>query len=148
MLETQTMKLSPRMPLGEKVTEEKAKTTGMSIKSIGPEGTTIEFNYVSQIKGFGRYPNGRSIGTLTMVEGPNTHTSTGQGMIITEDGEMLPWHAVGIGKRVASKTKGIALVTISTRSEKYTWMNDSLYIVDLEGSADFAEFSDTGYEYK
>ncbi len=147
-METQTVKLSPRMPLGEKVSEEKGKTTGMSIKSIGPEGTTIEFNIVSQIKGFGRVPNGRNMGTMTVLQGPNTSNSTGQGMIVTEDGEMLPWHASGVSKRVGNKFKGITLVTFSTRSEKYAWVNDSLLVLDGEVSADLSEFSDTGYEYK
>ena len=136
------------MALGEKVAEEKGKITGMSIKSIGPEGATIEFSMVSQIKGFGRTPNGRNMGTMTAVEGPNTSTSTGQGMVVTEDGEMLPWHALGVSKMVGGKSKGITLVTFSTRSQKYAWMNDVLLVVATEGSADFSEFSTTGYEWK
>ena len=136
------------MALGEKVAEEKGKVTGMSIKSLGPEGMNIELNIVSEIKGYGRWPNGKNMGTMTALEGPKTSTSTGQGMVVTEDGETLPWHAIGVSKRVGNKSKGLTLITFSTPSQKYAWANDVLIVLDGEVSADFSQFSDTAYEWK
>ena len=136
------------MVLGEKVAEEKGKVTGMSIKSVGPEGTTIEIDVVSEIKGFGRLPNAKNMGTMTAVEGPKTSTSKGQGIIVTEDGETLPWHEVGVSKRVGGKPKGLSLVTFSTTSQKYAWVNDNVYVLDGEWSADLTQFTDTAYEWK
>jgi hypothetical protein len=136
------------MALGEKVAEEKGKITGMSIKSIGPEGTTIELNFVSETKGFGRIANGRNMGTLILVQGPKTSTSTGQGMVVTQDGETLPWHVVGAGMTVDGKRRSIGLVTFSTSSQKYAWVNDGIFVLDAEFSADLSQFSDTSYEWK
>jgi hypothetical protein len=136
------------MALGEKVAEEKGKAIGMSIKSIGPEGMTTELSVASEIKGFGRFPSGRNMGTLTAIEGPNTSRVTGQGVVVTTDGESLPWHAFGISKRVGGRVKGIDLITFGTHSQKYAWMNDVLLVLDGEASPDFSEFSDTAYEWK
>ena len=143
----QTFQEKPRT-LGEKVAEEKGKFTGMSIKSIGPEGIVIEVNGVSEIKGFGRFPNGRNMGTMTALQGPKTSTSNGQGMIVTEDGETLPWHAIGVSKNVGGKHKGVTLVTFSAPSQKYSWLNDSVLLLDMETSADLSQYSDTAYEWK
>ena len=136
------------MALGEKVAEEKGKITGMSVKSIGPEGMVIELNIASEIKGFGRTPNGRNIGTLTLIQGPKLSPSTGQGMVVTEDGETLPWRINGVGKIVGGKRKAISLVTFSTSSQKYAWVNDGIFVLDSEFSADLSQFSDTSYEWK
>jgi len=136
------------MPLGEKVAEEKGKATGMSIKSIGPEGTTIEISTAGEVKGFGRHPSGRSMATQTVLEGPSTSRATGQGVLATTDGESLPWHAYGIGRTVGGRAKGIYVLTFSTHSQKYAWMNDALFVVDAEISADLSEFSTTNYEWK
>jgi len=136
------------LALGEKVAEEKGKAIGMSIKSIGPEGMTVEVSVATEIKGFGRHPGGRNMGTLTVLQGPNTSSITGQGVVVTTDGESLPWHASGIGKRVGNRVKGISLVNFSTSSQKYSWVNDVLLVLDSEASADFSELSDTAYEWK
>jgi hypothetical protein len=136
------------MALGEKIAEEKGKITGMSIKSVGPEGITIELNIMSEVKGHGRTPNGRNIGTLTLIEGPKTSPSTGQGIFVTEDGETLPWHVNGVGKIIGGKRRAISLATFSTSSQKYAWVNDGIYVLDAEFSADLSQFSDTSYEWK
>jgi hypothetical protein len=136
------------MALGEKVAEEKGSVTGMSIKSIDADGMSIEYSIASEIQGIGRFPSGRNIGTLSGLDGPRTNRGTGQGVIITKDGEMLPWHGSGIDRRVGDKTKGAFLVTFTTMSQKYAWMNDILLVLDTEASADMTQFSDTAYEWK
>jgi hypothetical protein len=136
------------MVLGEKVSEEKGSIIGMSIKSVGADGVSIEFSFASEVKGFGRYPGGRNTGTLSGLEGPNTNRSTGQGILVTPDGEILPWHTSGVDKRVGDKIKGAFLVTFSTLSQKYAWINNVLFVLDSEASADMTSFSDTAYEWK
>ena len=136
------------MALGEKVAEEKGSVIGMSVKSIDANGMSIEFSFASEVQGIGRYPSGRDMGTLSSLDGPHTNRSTGQGVIITKDGEMLPWHGSGIDKRVGDKIKGIFLATFTTMSQKYAWMNDVLIVLDSEASADRTKFSDTAYEWK
>lgn len=51
------------MVLGEKIADEKGKVIGMSVKSVGPDGVHIEESFVSEVKGFGRFPSGRDMGT-------------------------------------------------------------------------------------
>jgi len=136
------------MALGEKVAEEKGSIIGMSIKSIGADGMSSEISFASEVQGFGRFPSGRNMGTLSGLDGPHTSRSTGQGVFVTKDGETLPWHGSGIGKMVVGKSKGIFLVTFTTMSQKYAWMNDVLIVLDSEASADRTKFSDTAYEWK
>jgi hypothetical protein len=45
------------LALGEELAEEKGKAIGMSIKSVGPEGMTIEVSTAGEAKGFGRHPS-------------------------------------------------------------------------------------------
>jgi hypothetical protein len=148
VIKTRLEVFRPRMALGEKATEEKGKATGMSIKSVGPEGVTFELSFVSEIKGIGRFPSGRSMGTITAVQGSNTHKATGQGVFVTTDGESLPWHMLDIGRQVGSRVKCASLVTYSTRSQKYGWMNDVLHVLDGDAPVDLSEFTTTGYEWK
>jgi hypothetical protein len=136
------------MALGEKVAEEKGSIIGMSIKSIDANGMSIEFSFASEITGIGRFPSGRNVGTFSGLDGPHTNRSTGQGVVFTKDGEMLPWHGSGIDKRVGDKIKGAFLVTFTTMSQKYAWMNDLLIVLDSQASADMTQFSDTAYEWK
>jgi len=130
------------------VAEEKGSAIGMSVKSVGAEGTTIEVSFVSEVQGFGRYTGGRNLGTLTALEGPNTSSNTGQGVMVTKDGEYLPWHTCGISRRVGDRVKGINLVAFSTHSQKYAWVNDVLLVLDTDSAADFSQISDTAYEWK
>ena len=136
------------MVLGEKIAEEKGKLTGMSIKSIGPEGVTIEANFVGETQGFGRFPSGRGMATATILQGPKTSRSTGQGVFVTKDGESIPWHMSAIGKSAGDRRRSVGIATFSTLSQKYAWMNDGLFLVDFSFSADLTEYSSTDYEWK
>jgi hypothetical protein len=133
--------------LGEKVAEEKGSAVGMSIKSVGADGIATESSFVSEIQGFGRFPSGKNMGTITAIEGPKTSRGTGQGVCVTNDGEALPWHYSAIGRRVGDKHKSVAIVTFSTLSQKYAWMNDLLLVLDIDISLDYSQFSDTAYEW-
>jgi len=136
------------MPLGEKAWEEKGAAIGASIKSVDANGIAFEYTTASEVKGFGRHASGRNVGTISMVQGPATNMSKGQGVYTTTDGELLPWHFLGIGKVVGNRVKAAGLAIFSTRSQKYAWINDNLYFMDIDAAADLSEFSDTGYEFK
>lgn len=129
--------------------EEKGTITGTFIKSMEPEGMVIEFSVVGEIKGFGRFPNAKCMGTVSFaVEGPKTTRMTGQGKAVTQDGETMPWRAFGISKRIRGKPKDVTLMILNTSSQKYAWVNESLFVLDEEVSADFTQFSGTVYEWK
>jgi len=135
------------MALGEKVAEEKGRLTGMSIKSIGAEGVTIEASFVGELQGFGRYSSGRNVATMTIVQGPKTTRSTGQGVLVTKDGESLPWHMNTVGKYAGDRRKLVGIATFSTLSQKYAWVNDGLFVLDISISSDLSEFTTTVYEW-
>jgi len=136
------------MALGEKVSEEKGKAVGMSIKSISADGVTIEGSFVGEVQGFGRFASGRNMATITITQGPKTSRSTGQGVYVTKDGESLPYHFSAIGKNVGDRHRDVALITFSTLSQKYAWVNDLLFVLDLNASLDLSEYTDTAYEWK
>ena len=136
------------MPLGEKAWEEKGAAIGASVNSVDANGITFEYTVATEVKGLGRLASGRNVGTISIVQGPITNISKGQGVCTTTDGELLPWHFLGIGKVVGNRVKGAGLVVFSTRSQKYAWTNDNLYYIDFDNAVDLSEISDTGYELK
>jgi len=136
------------MALGEKISEEKGKLTGMSIKSITAEGITMEASFVGEAQGFGRFASGRNMATATILQGPRTTRSTAQGVFVTKDGESIPWHMNTIGKNAGDKHKVVGVATFYTLSQKYAWLNEGLYLLDMNFSADLSEYTDTAYEWK
>jgi hypothetical protein len=135
--------------LGEKVWEEKGKATGMSVKSVGPEGVHIEETFASEIKGLGRFPSGRNMGTLNVVTRPDGFSNgTGQGIFATQDGDSVVWKLFGLGKREAAKEKSVAIVQFMTTSQKLSWMNSLIFVIDAISDPKTMEISDTGYEWK
>ena len=137
------------LALGEKIGEAKGKYTGMRVKSIGPEGIRMESDFVSENKGFGRFPSGRNMGTLDIIDTPSGISSgTGQGMFTTLDGDSIVWKCSTLGKTAEGKTKSVVIVHFMTTSPKFSWMN-SFFMVS-EGISDMKtmEFTETDYEWK
>ena len=99
------------MVLGEKMWEEKGKIIGISVKSVGPEGVRMEETFASDVKGLGRAPSGRNIGTLDIIETPGGFFSgTGQGMFTTQDGDVVVWKCYSLGKMEAGKGKSVNII--------------------------------------
>ena len=72
------------MVLGEKMWEEKGKIIGISVKSVGPEGVRMEETFATEVKGLGRAPSGRNIGTMDLIETPGgSFSGTSQGYLVT-----------------------------------------------------------------
>jgi hypothetical protein len=136
------------MPLGEKLFEENGKATGMSVKSVGADGVTLEGNFVSQVQGIGRFPSGMNMGTIIVVQGPNTARETGQGVFTTKDGKSALWHLVAIGRSVEGKPKSVNLVTFQATTPELAWLNELLVLIEGTSSPDMSTFSDVGYEWK
>jgi hypothetical protein len=135
--------------LGAKLWEEKGKAIGVSVKSVDSEGVHMEETFVSEFKGFGRFPSGRNMGTLNIVTRPDGFSSgIGQGMFTTQDGDSVVWKLNGLGKREAEKEKSIAIVQFMTTSQKLSWMNSLIVVIDAISDPKTMELSDTGYEWK
>jgi hypothetical protein len=138
-----------KLVLGEKIWEEKGKMMGMSIKSIGPEGVHMEETFASEVKGLGRAPSGRNIGTINVIETPGGFSSgTGQGYLVTQEGDSVVWKCYLLGKSEAGKTKSLNIIQFMTNSQRLSWMNGFIAVAESIADEKTMEFSDTGYEWK
>lgn len=144
------------MALGEKLYEESGKILGFKVTRVHPvEGTTMEVSFTSEIKGFGKFPSGRNIGSGITTQYPHgVVDASQQGTIMTaeeeEEGEQYMWWAQEKSKLAGGgkKMKGMIIVSGFTNSQKLSWMN-ALLLVAGESEFDPAaqQFRVTGYEW-
>jgi hypothetical protein len=88
------------MALGEKLFEESGNVTGFKVTRVHPiEGVTTEVSFTSEIRGIGRFPSGKNLGSGTMTH--YTHSivdQSNQGSLMTTEGDQFMWWAHGKGK--------------------------------------------------
>jgi len=134
--------------LGEKLWEEKGKTIGMSVKSVGPEGIRMEQTFTTEVKGLGRSPNGVNMGTLDFVQTPSGGFGTGQGIFTSQDGDIVVWKCYFIGKIEAGKNKAVNIIHFMTTSQKLSWFNSLVAVEDAFTDMKTGEIGGIGYEWK
>jgi hypothetical protein len=135
--------------LGEKVGEAKGKMIGLGVKSVGPEGIRMESDFVSENKGFGRFPSGRNMGTSDITTSPSgIGSGTGQGMFTTLDGDSIVWKNSTLSKTEEGKMKVVSLVQFMTASPKFSWMNSFIMVAEAVIDMKTMEAIETDYEWK
>ena len=134
--------------LGEKMWEEKGKAIGVSVKSVGSDGVHVEESFATECKGLGRFPSGRNIGTIDVVETPRGFSGTGQGIFTAQDGDAVVWKCYGLGKLEAGKDKGLFIIQFMTASQRLSWMNSFIAVEESISDPKTMEMSGTGYEWK
>ena len=126
------------MTLGEKLFEENGNTTGFHITKVHPaEGVTMEVSFTSDIRGIGRFPSGKNLGSGTMTQYPHGIVDASfQGVVTTaNNGEQFFWWAHEKSKVIeGGKVKGLIIITGFTNSQKLTWMNNLIIASDVDGS--------------
>ncbi len=141
------------MALGEKLYEESGKVLGFKVTRVHPvEGTTMEVSFTSEIKGFGKFPSGRNIGSGIMPLYPHGVIDASHlGTIMTaeeEEGEQYIWWAHEKLKLAdGGKMKGMIIVSGFTNSQKLSWMNALLVAGESEFDPAAQQFRVTGYEW-
>jgi hypothetical protein len=139
------------MALGEKLFEESGNVLGFKVTRVHPvEGTTMEVSFTSEIKGFGKYPNGRNVGSGIMTQYPHGVVDASyQGTLMTaEEGEQFIWWAHEKSKVAeGGKIKGMVMVSGFTNSEKLSWMNTLIMILESEFDPAAQQFRTTAYEW-
>src|SRR5215213_2586674 len=82
------MKFQLDMALGEKLFEESGNVTGFKVTKVHPtEGVTMEVSFASEIRGIGRFPSGKNIGSGTMTQYPHGIVDGSyQGSFMTTEG--------------------------------------------------------------
>jgi hypothetical protein len=140
------------MTLGEKLFEENGNTAGFNITKVHPvEGIKMEVSFTSDIRGIGRFPSGKNLGSGTMTQYPHGIVDASfQGAVTTaDDGGQFFWWAHEKSKVVeGGKVKGLIMVTGFTNSQKLTWMNSLITVLDSEYDPISQTFKATGYEWK
>jgi len=139
------------MALGEKLFEESGNVTGFKVTRVHPtEGVTIESSFTSEIRGTGRFPSGKNLGSGTMTQYPHGIVDqSNQGSVMTNEGDQFVWWAHGKGKVVeGGKVKGLIIVTGFTNSQKLSWMNNLIMALESEFDPESKMFKITAYEWK
>ena len=138
------------MALGEKLFEESGNIVAVKVTKVHPmEGVSTEITFTSKIKGEGKFPNGKNLGSGIVTNYPyGIMDASFQGAFTTEYGEQFMWWAHEKSKIVeGGKFKGLIIVTGFTNSEKLSWMNNLIIALDIEGSTLSNEFKATAYEW-
>jgi hypothetical protein len=76
--------------------------------------------------------------------------ATWQGtLMIAEGNDQFMWWAHEKSKVVESgKIKGLNIMTGFTNSQKLSWMNNLIIVLEIDGSVSSMKFKATGYEWK
>jgi hypothetical protein len=138
------------MAIGQKLFEEVGKIAGFKVTNVHPiEGVTTEVSFMSDIKGIARYPSGKNLASGTMTKYPHgIIDATWHGVLTTQNAEQFMWWAHEKSKvSEDGKIRGINLVTGFTNSQKLSWMNSLIILVELAGSVYSGEFCATAYEW-
>jgi len=140
------------MVLRDKLFEENGNIIGLKITRVHPiEGLTTEVTFTSEIRGEGRYPSGENLGSGIMTKySHGVIDATWQGSLtIAEGGDQFIWWAHEKSKIVESgKIKGLNIMTGITNSQKLSWMNNLIIVIEIDGSISSMKFKATGYEWK
>jgi hypothetical protein len=131
------------MALGEKLFEESGKIVGFKVTRVHPvEGMTMEVSFTSEIKGFGKFPSGRNIGSGTITHYPHgVEDASYQGTFRTAEEDNKGKVAEG------GKIKGIVIMSGFTNSQKLSWMNSLLTAGESEFDPAAQQFRVTSNEW-
>jgi hypothetical protein len=140
------------MALDEKLFEESGKVVGFKVTRVHPvEGTTMEVSVTSEVKGFGKFPSGRSIGSGTMTQYPHgVADSTNQGTFMIAEGEgeqYMYWSHQKSKLADGGKWRGMIIASGFTNPQKFSWMNTLLMVGESESNPATQQFRVTGYEW-
>jgi len=138
------------MDISEKIFDQTGKIMSTSIKSVHPlEGVKMELSFSSEIKGSGKFPNGRNLGGGMMTQYPHGIVDASyQGVFSTEGGEQYFWWAHEKSKLVEGKAKGLVTVTGFTNARQLSWLNDLIIVIDSEADLASQEFKGIAYQWK
>jgi hypothetical protein len=150
------LKVQLDMALGEKLFEESGNVTGFKVTKVHPvEGVTMEVSFTSEIRGIGRFPSGKNLGSGTVTQYPHGIVDGSyQGSFMTtaeggSSGDYFVWWAHEKTKMVErGKFKGLTMMTGFTNSQKLSWMNNLIIALDLETDPESQKFKATAYEWK
>jgi hypothetical protein len=139
------------MPIGQKIFEMNWKSISMAVRSIDPEGLTMEMTAQGEVTGFGpaKGLKGFVVMTFQDIRQPSgISTGKGQGILTTPEGDMAVWKATFAGRMKDAGSQGwIGPATFMTMSKKLAFLNEMVCITEGEGKTGSPEAHDTVYEW-
>ena len=136
------------MALGEKLFEGTGNVAGFKVTKVHPmEGTTMEVSFVEDLKGIGKFPGGKNTGSGTMTQYPHgVMDGSYTGFVTFPDGDTFMWWAHEKARKVeGGKMKGVVMVSGYTNSQKYSWMNNLIIVLESEFDPATQQLRNTGY---
>jgi hypothetical protein len=139
------------MAVGEKLFEDIGNLTKLDVKSVHPvEGVKMEVSFTSEIKGLGKFPSGKNVGSGTVTQYPHGVIDANyQGIETTTEGDQYIWWAHEKSKVIeGGMTRGIIILTGYANSQKLSWMNNLIAVIDMKTDLTNQRFEGTGYEWQ
>jgi hypothetical protein len=139
------------MAIGEKIFDEMGKVMSTSVKSVHPiEGVKMEVSFSSEVKGTGNFPSGKNLGSGMVTHYPHgTVDASYQGVFTANEGEQYIWWAHEKSRVTdEGKVKGVITVSGFTKSQKLSWMNDLIIVIDSEANPSSQEFKGVAYQWR
>jgi hypothetical protein len=120
-------------------------------ESVHPvEGIKMQVSFMSEMRGAGRFPSGRNMGSGTMHQYPHGIVDAEyHGVVTTAASEQYFWW-MHEKSRVSQdgKVRGLVIVTGFTTSQQLAWANNLIIAIDSVFDSVAQEFKGTGYEWK
>jgi hypothetical protein len=110
----------------------------------------MEVSFTSEIRGIGRFPSGKNLGSGIMTQYPHGIVDqSNQGSMMTAQRSQFTWWAHGKGKVVeGGKVRGLIIVTGFTNSQELAWLNNLIMALESEFEPESKKFKITAYEWK
>lgn len=134
--------------LGEQIGHEAGQITGMRVLPGDAGGVKVEVSFEASGTLLGVHEN--NIGTYVSVTRPDgTLQGDGQGVVMTDDGEMVAWKGGGIGRFTGHGTavSWRGSIFYQTQSERLSRLNGIVGVFEYETHAD-GKSEDNTYEWK
>ena len=119
--------------LGEQIGEETGQITGMRVLPDEGAGSKVELSYQSSGSLLGAHMG--DMGTYVSVSRPDgTLFGDGQGIVMTDDGQMATWRGQGVGRFTGHGMAAVwrGAIFFQTASERLARLNGIAVVFEFE----------------
>ena len=132
------------MVLGRKLFDEIDKPIGYKMVYENSYGLESEASWNGIVKGYNGFPDGKNVASGSSFEGKNrVIISNWEGVFTTNEGEQVTFK----GRDMNKMGKIVVLRTYSTDSNKLSWINGLVCLLEGTFNKNEKEFRSIGYEW-
>ncbi|HEX2013790.1 MAG TPA: hypothetical protein VLA68_01055, partial [Nitrososphaera sp.] len=113
------------------------------------EGATMEISFTSDLKGIGRFPSGKNMGSGVTTQYPHGVVDASyKGTMMTAEGDQFSWWAHEKSKVTeGGRVRGVIIVTAFTTSQKLLWINRLVLALESDFDPATQQFNTIAYEW-